>query len=182
MPSTRRRGTARRCSDASYHAAGHRSPTRPNRRSWSMLPKTSRMSASSTNCFPRGNATRRSAVVGQYEAIVPTVRDRVCQPAAKIGLEPIFEADFLPVSFGFRPKRSATDALDAVWIGGCSTASPMVFDRQLDRHVTWRLHRLLVKKRGRSLRAGQADLWTEAWFLDQALHKLLGTIRYPKAA
>ncbi len=54
--------------------------------------------------------------------------------------------------------------------------------RQLDRHVSWRLHRLLVKKRGRNLRAGQADRWTEAWFHDQGLHKLLGTVRYPKAA
>jgi len=54
--------------------------------------------------------------------------------------------------------------------------------RDLDRHVAWRLRRLLVKKRGRNLRAGQADRWTEAWFHDQGLHKLLGTIRYPKAA
>ncbi len=45
---------------------------------------------------------------------IPTVRDRVAQAAAKIVLEPIFEADFLPVSFGFRPKRSATNALEAI--------------------------------------------------------------------
>ena len=45
---------------------------------------------------------------------IPTVRDRVCQQAAKIVLEPIFEADFLPCSFGFRPKRSAIDALEAI--------------------------------------------------------------------
>jgi RNA-directed DNA polymerase len=45
---------------------------------------------------------------------IPTVRDRVCQQAAKIVLEPVFEADFLPNSFGFRPKRSATDALEAI--------------------------------------------------------------------
>ena len=42
------------------------------------------------------------------------MRDRVCQQAARIVLEPIFEADFLPCSFGFRPKRSATDALEAI--------------------------------------------------------------------
>ena len=45
---------------------------------------------------------------------IPTVRDRVVMTAAKIVLEPIFESDFLPVSFGFRPKRSAHHALDAV--------------------------------------------------------------------
>jgi group II intron reverse transcriptase/maturase len=43
---------------------------------------------------------------------IPTVRDRVAQMAAKLVLEPIFEADFLPVSYGFRPKRSATGALE----------------------------------------------------------------------
>ena len=46
----------------------------------------------------------------------------------------------------------------------------------------WRLFRLLVKKRGRNLRAGQADRWTGAWFHGQGLYRLMGTIRYPKAA
>jgi len=53
---------------------------------------------------------------------------------------------------------------------------------QLDRYVVWRLKRLLVKKRGRNLRPGQADQWTEQWFNDHGLHRLRGTIRYPKAA
>jgi RNA-directed DNA polymerase len=52
----------------------------------------------------------------------------------------------------------------------------------LDRYVAWRLKRLLIKKRGRNLRAGQADRWTRTWFHDQGLYKLMGTIRYPKAA
>lgn len=52
----------------------------------------------------------------------------------------------------------------------------------LDRHVVWRLKRFLIKKRGRNLRAGQADRWTPGWFHDQGLYKLMGTIRYPKAA
>jgi RNA-directed DNA polymerase len=45
---------------------------------------------------------------------IPTIADRVIMTAAKIVLEPIFEADFRPVSFGFRPKRSAHQALEAV--------------------------------------------------------------------
>jgi len=45
---------------------------------------------------------------------IPTVRDRVVQMAAKLVLEPIFEADFLPCSYGFRPKRSATMALETL--------------------------------------------------------------------
>lgn len=45
---------------------------------------------------------------------IPTVRDRVVMAAAKIVLEPIFEANFSPQSFGFRPKRSAHQALEVV--------------------------------------------------------------------
>jgi len=45
---------------------------------------------------------------------IPTVRDRVVQMAAKLVIEPIFEADFQPSSYGFRPKRSATQALEAI--------------------------------------------------------------------
>jgi RNA-directed DNA polymerase len=45
---------------------------------------------------------------------IPAVRDRVVQAAAKIVLEPIFEADFAPCSFGFRPKRGCHDALQVL--------------------------------------------------------------------
>jgi RNA-directed DNA polymerase len=54
--------------------------------------------------------------------------------------------------------------------------------RQADRYVVWRLHRLMIKKRGRNLRAGQAQAWTEEWFHGHGLHRLRGTVRYPKAA
>src|SRR6266581_1613985 len=52
---------------------------------------------------------------------IPAVRDRIVQAAAKIIVEPIFEADMLECSFGFRPRRSAHDALqvlvDEAWGG-----------------------------------------------------------------
>jgi len=52
---------------------------------------------------------------------IPSVRDRIVQAAVKIVLEPVFEADMLPCSFGFRPKRGAHDALqvlvDESWRG-----------------------------------------------------------------
>ena len=53
---------------------------------------------------------------------IPTVRDRVVQTAAKLVLEPIFEVDFEPNSYGFRPGRSAHDAVAEVvkWLNfGC---------------------------------------------------------------
>jgi len=53
---------------------------------------------------------------------------------------------------------------------------------QIDRHVTWRLQRLLIKRKGRSLRAGQAEQWTPDWLWGLGLHRLMGTIRYPGAA
>jgi RNA-directed DNA polymerase len=61
---------------------------------------------------------------------IPTVKDRVVQQAARIVLEPIFEADFLPVSFGFRPRRSATDAKEVLrrsFIAG----HPFVFEADI---------------------------------------------------
>jgi RNA-directed DNA polymerase len=52
---------------------------------------------------------------------IPAVRDRIVQAACKIVLEPIFEADMCQCSFGFRPRRSAHDALqvlvDEAWRG-----------------------------------------------------------------
>jgi RNA-directed DNA polymerase len=45
---------------------------------------------------------------------IPTVKDRIVQTAALLVLEPIFEADFLDCSFGFRPGRSAHQALDQI--------------------------------------------------------------------
>jgi RNA-directed DNA polymerase len=53
---------------------------------------------------------------------------------------------------------------------------------QIDRYVTWRLTRLLIKKRGRNLRADHVEQWTQEWFRGHGLHQLSGTIRYPKAA
>ena len=49
---------------------------------------------------------------------IPTVRDRVVQMATKLVIEPIFEADFQGCSYGFRPKRSATEALEAIRVAG----------------------------------------------------------------
>lgn len=51
--------------------------------------------------------------------------------------------------------------------------------RAVDDWVVWRLQRLMRKKRGRNLRAGQADAWTEEWFNQQGLYRLRGTVRYP---
>ena len=59
---------------------------------------------------------------GSYRPLgIPTIHDRVAQMAVKLIIEPIFEADFCPNSYGFRPKKSAHDAIDDIantlWAG-----------------------------------------------------------------
>ena len=51
---------------------------------------------------------------GERPLGIPTIRDRVVQTAAKLVLEPIFEADLDPAAFGYRPKRGARGAIEAV--------------------------------------------------------------------
>ncbi len=51
---------------------------------------------------------------GERPLGIPNIRDRVVQTAVTLVLEPLFEADFEPDSYGFRPRRAAHDALDAI--------------------------------------------------------------------
>jgi RNA-directed DNA polymerase len=108
---------------------------------------------------------------------IPRVRDRVVQAATKIVIEPIFEADMLECSFGFRPKRSAHDALqvliDEAWggrrwvaesdVSDCFGAIPhdglmsAIEERIVDRHVLKLLRAMLrsgVMEDGSVMRSG----------------------------
>ena len=51
---------------------------------------------------------------GQRPLGIPTIKDRVVQAAVKLILEPIFEADFTDNAYGYRPRRSAIDAVQVV--------------------------------------------------------------------
>ena len=51
---------------------------------------------------------------------------------------------------------------------------------QLDSYVWRRLRSLRVKRKGRHLRAGEAERWTADYFVNLGLHRLRGTIRYPE--
>src|SRR5260370_23636582 len=53
--------------------------------------------------------------------------------------------------------------------------------RQIDKYVTWRLFRLMVKKRGRNLRGGHAHRWAGEGFNGNGLHRIRRTIRHPEA-
>jgi group II intron reverse transcriptase/maturase len=64
---------------------------------------------------------------------IPTIRDRVAQMATKLVIEPIFEADFCPTSYGFRPKKSAHDAVDDVAYA-LNTGHTEVIDADLSKY------------------------------------------------
>src|SRR6202158_4996327 len=70
---------------------------------------------------------------GQRPLGIPTIRDRVVQTAAKLLLEPIFEADFDPNAYGYRPKRSAQDAIQKVHKLLCDGYADVV-DADLSKH------------------------------------------------
>jgi group II intron reverse transcriptase/maturase len=75
---------------------------------------------------------------------IPTVRDRVAQMAATLVLEPIFEADFHPCSYGFRPKRNATQALETLRVRGARGGNH-VLDADIHDYFTSITHDKLLK-------------------------------------
>ncbi len=80
----------------------------------------------------------------QLTLTVPTIRDRVAQTAALLILEPIFEADFLDCSFGFRPRRNAHQALDSI-TQGLKEGKTAVFDADLQGYFDSIPHDKLMK-------------------------------------
>ena len=74
---------------------------------------------------------------------IPTIRDRVVQTAAKLVLEPMFEADFDPSAYGYRPHRSAGQAVEAVHRALCAGYTDVV-DADLSKYFDTIPHRALL--------------------------------------
>src|SRR5215212_2330352 len=95
---------------------------------------------------------------------IPAIRDRVVQGALKLILEPVFEADFQPGSFGYRPKRTAHDAIKRVAeaIVKCKTR---IIDFDLRSYFDTVRHHIVLEKVARRV-DDDAVLWLLKLLLD----------------
>jgi RNA-directed DNA polymerase len=93
---------------------------------------------------------------------IPTIRDRVAQSAAKLVLEPIFEADFEDSAYGYRPKRSAQDAIEEVHRTLCGGYTEVV-DADLSRYFDTIPHRDLMQSVARRVVDRQMLALIKAW-------------------
>jgi RNA-directed DNA polymerase len=75
---------------------------------------------------------------------IPTVKDRVVQMAVKLVIEPLFEADFMPCSFGFRPKKTPRMALSAI-VQSVNEGYSFVVDVDLKSYFDTISHELLLE-------------------------------------
>jgi group II intron reverse transcriptase/maturase len=75
---------------------------------------------------------------------IPTVKDRVAQMAVKLVIEPVFEADFMPCSFGFRPKKTPRMALSAI-VQSVNEGYSFVVDVDLKSYFDTISHELLLE-------------------------------------
>ena len=101
---------------------------------------------------------------------IPTVRDRVIQTAAKLVLEPIFEADFLECSYGFRPKKSAHGALKQIK-ETLETGRTTIYDADLKGYFDSIPHDKLMACVGKRIADGSVlkliRMWLKALVLEE---------------
>lgn len=102
---------------------------------------------------------------GERPLGIPTIRDRVAQTAAKLVLEPIFEADLDPAAHGYRPGRSGTDAIKVVHALLCRGYTDVV-DADLSKYFDTIPHQDLMRSVARRIVDRHAlrliKLWLEA--------------------
>lgn len=99
---------------------------------------------------------------GQRPLGIPTVRDRVVQMALYLVLMPIFEADFHPLSFGFRPKKKAHQALDTI-VAALRSGRTEVVDADLSKYFDTIPHAGLLRAVARRVKDGSVLRLIKLW-------------------
>src|SRR5690242_1197194 len=99
---------------------------------------------------------------GERPLGIPTVRDRVVQTAAKIVLEPIFEADFEDSAYGYRPRRNASDAIKEVHRLLCRCYTDVV-DADLSKYFDTIPHAELLRCVARRIVDGEVLRLIKLW-------------------
>ena len=101
---------------------------------------------------------------------IPTIRDRVAQMATKLVIEPIFEADFCETSYGFRPKKSAHDAVEDVTYA-MNTGYTEVIDADLSKYFDTIPHANLMAVVAERICDGEIlrliQMWLKAPIMEQ---------------
>ena len=110
---------------------------------------------------------------------IPSFEDKIAQRCVAMLIEPIFEADFLPCSFGFRPGRSAQNALDALWRGFMSERHGWVIDADISKYFDTIPHAQLRAFLDLRIKDGVVrrilDKWLRAGVLDGDVLQRSGT-------
>ena len=118
------------------------------------------------HCIPKADGTKRPLGI-------PTLEDKVAQRAIVLLLEPIYETAFLPCSFGFRPGRSAHDALRALRTGFMERGLRWVVDVDISKYFDTidhaNLRRFLDQRVTDGVVRKMIDKWLKAGVLDKGV-------------
>jgi len=109
---------------------------------------------------------------------IPTLEDKILQRAVLMVLEPIYEADFLDGSYGFRPGRSAHRALEALWQGLMDTKGGWVIDLDIQSYFDTIDHAHLRTMLDQRVRDGVIRRVLGKWLNAGVLEA--GVLRYPE--
>jgi group II intron reverse transcriptase/maturase len=117
--------------------------------------------------IPKGKGKRRALGI-------PTFEDKVLQQAVKMVLEPVYEQDFLDCSYGFRPGRSAHDALEALWRGMMDLGGGWVLEVDIQSYFDTIDHQALRDLLKRRVRDGVlvrlVGKWLRAGVMEEGRH------------
>ena len=124
--------------------------------------------------IPKGGRSGETRPIG-----IPTLEDKVLQRAVLMVLEPIYEQDFMECSYGFRPGRSAHQALDALWRGLMDMGGGWVIDLDIRSYFDSIDHRQLRAMLDQRVSDGVIRRALGKWMKAGVMET--GTVQYPQA-